>query len=80
MMEVEGFNVLEEKIAQLVNAYTTLGKEKATLDEKLALQEIEIEGLKEKILHLSQARETARQKIEGLINRVENLISPRSLE
>jgi FtsZ-binding cell division protein ZapB len=80
MMEVEGFNVLEEKIAQLVNAFTALGKEKATLDEKLALQEIEIEGLKEKILHLSKARETARQKIEGLINRVENLISPRSLE
>ena len=80
MIEVDRFNVLEEKITQLVDAYTSLGKEKATLDEKLALREIEIQGLKEKILHLSQARETARQKIEGLINRVENLISPRRLE
>ena len=54
--------------------------EKATLDEKLATREMEIQGLKEKILYLSRARETARKKIEGLINRIEILISPRSLE
>jgi len=76
-MEGDRFNVLEEKIAQLLDAYTSLGKEKAILDEKLATWEMEMQGLKEKVLYLSRARETARQKIEGLLNRIEILISPR---
>jgi chromosome segregation ATPase len=80
MTEGDRFSTLEEKVVELLNAYTILDKEKATLDEKLATREIEIQGLKEKILHLSRARETARKKIEGLLNRIEILISPRSLE
>jgi FtsZ-binding cell division protein ZapB len=77
MIEGDRFNVLEEKVAQLLDAYTSLGKEKAILDEKLAAWEMEIQGLKKKVLYLSRARETARQKIEGLLNRIEILISPR---
>lgn len=80
MTEGDRFSTLEKKVLELLDAYAILGKEKATLDEKLATREMEIQGLKEKILYLSRARETARKKIEGLINRIEILISPRSLE
>ena len=80
MIEVDRFTILEEKVAELLDAYTILGREKATLDEKLAIREIEIKSLKEKILYLSRARETARKKIEGLINRIEILISAPRLE
>lgn len=80
MIEVDRFIILEEKVAELLDAYTILGREKATLDEKLATREIEIKSLKEKILYLSRARETARKKIEGLINRIEILISAPRLE
>jgi FtsZ-binding cell division protein ZapB len=80
MIEVDRFTILEEKVAELLDAYTILGREKATLDEKLATREIEIKSLKEKILYLSRARETARKKIEGLINRIEILISAPRLE
>ncbi len=80
MIEVDRFTILEEKVAELLDAYTILGREKATLDEKLATREIEIKSLKEKILYLSRAPETARKKIEGLINRIEILISAPRLE
>ena len=80
MIEVDRFTILEEKVAELLDAYTILGREKATLDEKLATREIEIKSLKEKILYLSRAREPARKKIEGLINRIEILISAPRLE
>ena len=80
MIEVDRFTILEEKVAELLDAYTILGREKATLDEKLATREIEIKSLEEKILYLSRARETARKKIEGLINRIEILISAPRLE
>ena len=80
MIEVDRFTILEEKVAELLDAYTILGREKATLDEKLATREIEIKSLEEKILYLSRARETARKKIEGLINWIEILISAPRLE
>ena len=80
MMEVDQFNILEEKVVKLLDAYTTLGKEKATLDKTLAMREMEIKGLKEKIIFLSKGRETARHKIEGMISRIENLVSPRKME
>ena len=74
--EIDTFDVLEEKITQLVDAYSTLRDQKAAWGEQLAQKESEIQKLKEKVSHLSREREVAREKVEGLLSRVERLISP----
>ena len=76
--EIDTFDVLEEKITQLVDAYSTLWDEKAAWGEQLARKESEIQKLKEKVSHLSRERELAREKVEGLLSRVDRLISPQA--
>ena len=77
--EVDKFEVLEEKITQLVEAYASLSNEKNALGKKLAQKEMEIQGLMEKVAQLSQERETARERVEGLLNRLDRLISSRDM-
>jgi len=76
---VDKFEVLEEKITQLVEAYASLADEKNGLGKKLAQKEIEIQGLMKKVDRLSQEREDARQRVEGLLNRLDRLISPKDM-
>ncbi len=72
---MDKIELLEEKVTQLVEAYAFLRNEKISLGEKLAEREQEIQGLNEKISRLSQERETARQKVDGLLVRIDRLIS-----
>ena len=76
--ETDKFDVLEERISQLLEAYSTLRDEKVTLGERLAEKELEIQKLKEKVSYLSREREAAREKVEGLLTRVDRLISPQA--
>ncbi len=73
--EVDKIELLEEKVTQLVEAYGFLRNEKISLGEKLAEREQEIQGLNERISRLSQERETARQKVDGLLVRIDRIIS-----
>ncbi len=73
--EIDKFAILEEKITQLVEAYASLSNEKAALGKKLAQKEMEIQGLMEKVARLSQEREAARERVEGLLNRLDRVIS-----
>jgi len=73
--ETDKFEILEEKVGLLVEAYASLTNEKMVLGQKLAQKEMEIQGLEEKIARLSQERETARERVEGLLNRLDRLIS-----
>ena len=75
--DVDHFAVLEEKILYLVEAYGDLKKEKAALDEKIAHKETEVQELSGKLARLQQEREAARERLEGLLNRLDLLISPR---
>ena len=74
--ETDKFDVLVERISQLLEAYSTLRDEKVTLGERLAEKELEIQKLEEKVSYLSREREAAREKVEGLLTRVDRLISP----
>jgi archaellum component FlaC len=76
--EMDKFDILEEKISRLVNAYSAMREETTALGERLAEKELEIQKLKEKISLLSREREAAREKVEGLLNRVDRLISPQA--
>lgn len=73
--EIDKFAVLEEKITQLVEAYASLSAEKNALGKRLAQKEMEVQGLMEKIARLSQEREAARDRVEGLLNRLDRVIS-----
>jgi archaellum component FlaC len=73
--EVDRFEVLEEKITQLVEAYASLSNEKNAMGKKLAQKDVEIQGLVEKVGRLSQEREAARERVEGLLTRLDRLIS-----
>ena len=77
--EIDKFAVLEEKVTQLVEAYASLSNEKAALGKKLAQKEMEVQGLVEKVARLSQERETARERVEGLLNRLDRVISFRDM-
>jgi FtsZ-binding cell division protein ZapB len=76
--ETDKFDILEEKIGRLVNSYSALREETTGLKERLGEKELEIQKLKEKISLLSREREAAREKVEGLLNRVDRLISPQA--
>lgn len=76
--ETDRFDVLEERIAQLVEAYSALRDERTALGEQLAKKELEIQQLKEKVSLFSREREVAREKVEGLLSRVDRLISPQA--
>ncbi len=74
--EVDKIELLEEKVTQLVEAYASLKNEKISLGERLAQRDLEIQGLNERLARLSQERETAREKVDGLLVRIDRLISP----
>jgi len=73
---MDKFEILEEKVTRLIEAYASLKEEKESLGERLTQKESEIQKLKEKISHLCREREAAREKVKGLLNRVDRLISP----
>lgn len=73
--EIDKFAILEEKITQLVEAYASLSNEKAAVGKKLAQKETEVQGLMEKVAQLSQEREAVRERVEGLLNRLDRVLS-----
>ena len=77
--EIDKFAILEEKITQLVEAYDSLSNEKAALGKKLGQKEMEVQGLMEKVARLSQERETARERVEVLLNRLDRVLSSKDV-
>ena len=73
-IEQDPFGILEEKINSLMGAYESLKKEKVTLEEQLAVNMSALRTLEEKIARLSHERETAREKVENLLGRLDRLI------
>ncbi len=72
--ETDAFGVLEEKIDQLMAAFDLLKKEKGELEQKLAQKDPALKALEEKVAQMNQERETAREKIERLLGRIDHLI------
>lgn len=71
---MDPFASLEEKVNQLMAAYDLLKKEKLILEEKLAQKDPALQALEEKVAHMNQEREAAREKIEILLGRIDHLI------
>jgi len=76
MKEIDRLEVLEEKIVQLVEAYSALKKEKMALGDKLTQKELEARELTEKVSRLSQEKEAVKTKVESLLSRLDHLLVP----
>jgi archaellum component FlaC len=76
MKDIDRLEVLEEKIVQLVEAYSTLKKEKMTLGERLAQKELEAQELAEKVSRLSREKEAVKGRVESLLSRLDHLLVP----
>jgi len=72
--EIDPFDLLEKKIAQLVKSYAALKSEKNNFTERMVQKDMEIDGLRDKLAVLAKEREKAKEKLENLINRLDRLI------
>ena len=71
--DVDQFQLLEEKIDDLIELITDLRKEKALLAEKVQTQEQKITALTERVGHLDANRDRAKQKIVSLLEKIKHL-------
>jgi FtsZ-binding cell division protein ZapB len=68
------FEILENKINHLIQAYDALKAENAALSAQLAEKKELAGNLEERINRLSQEKDRAKGKIENLLGRLDRLI------
>ncbi|HBG47682.1 MAG TPA: hypothetical protein DDW94_11955 [Deltaproteobacteria bacterium] len=73
-MALDRFERLEEGMTRLLAAYETLSAEKEGFKEAVSSKDLEIAGLKEKLKRLEGERDQVREKVDGLLARMESLI------
>jgi FtsZ-binding cell division protein ZapB len=71
--DIDQFQLLEEKIDNLIELMSTLKMEKESLTERLRVQEERITGLTEQVESLSSARDRARQRIVSLLEKIDRV-------
>jgi uncharacterized coiled-coil DUF342 family protein len=69
--EIEQFQLLEQKIDSLLGLVNSLKKEKAALAEQIHIQEEKLVDLSEQVSALKAGRDTARQRVVTLLERIE---------
>lgn len=73
-MTLDKFERLEEGLTRLLAAYETLSSEKEGFKEVLASKDLEIDELKTKLKKLEAERDEVRDKVDGLLEKLETLI------
>ena len=73
-MELENFGKLEGRITSLLRTYQELEAKNNTLKEELGLKEQKIKELKERLSRFEKEKGLVREKVEGLITRLDGLI------
>ncbi len=75
-MEVSGFNRLEQKLEELLDRLVSLKSENSSLREALAQKERELAELNQRAAAMEAERSQVRQRIESLVEKLENAIAP----
>jgi len=70
---IDQFQLLEEKIDNLIQLITTLKREKESLAENLRVQEGRVADLTEQIESLNSGRDRAKQRIVSLLEKIERV-------
>lgn len=71
--EIEQFQLLEEKIDNLVTLMTRLKKENESFNEKFRIQEEKLADLTQQLENLRAARDKAKQRIVSLLEKIEQV-------
>ena len=71
--EMDQFQLLEEKIDNLIEFITVLKREKESIAEKAQIQEEKIADLNKQLESLKAGRDSARQRIISLLEKIENI-------
>jgi len=73
-MALDNFDRLEEGLTRLLSDLETLRAENRGLKEVLRAKEAEVETLNEKIGRLDKEKGLVKEKVDGLLERLEGLI------
>ena len=71
--EIEQFQLLEEKIDNLVTLMTRLKKENESFNEKFRIQEEKLADLTQQLESLRSVRDKAKQRIVSLLEKIEQV-------
>ena len=71
--DLDQFQILEDKIDGLIKLVADLKAEKETLGEKVHILEEKLANTSEQMEALKAARERAKQRIIGLLDKIERL-------
>ncbi len=69
--DIDQFQLLEEKIDNLIQLMGTLKRERESFAEKLRVQEEKMAELTEQVESLRSGRDRARQRIVSLLEKIE---------
>jgi len=72
-VEVDQFQLLEEKVDSLIRLMGSYKKEKESLVEKINIQEEKIADLTGELNHLKAARDMAKKRIVSLLEKIEQI-------
>lgn len=72
-VEVDQFEVLEQKIDRLIGTIQSLKKENESLAEKVQIQEEKLSDLNEQLDSLRASRDSARARIVSLLEKIEQI-------
>lgn len=71
--EIEQFQLLEEKIDNLITLMTGLKKENEAFSEKFRIQEEKLADLTHQLENLRTVRDKAKQRIVSLLEKIEQV-------
>jgi FtsZ-binding cell division protein ZapB len=71
--EIDQFDVLEQRIDSLIESMTSLKKDNAALAEKTQIQEEKMSDLGAQVERLKDAKDKAKQRIIGLLEKLEQI-------
>ena len=71
--EMEYFDTLEEKVENIITQLISLRDERQSLKKKILEQERNLADLNAKLENFMQIKDKARQKIESILDRIEQL-------
>lgn len=72
-MEVDQFELLEQKIDRLIGTIQSLKRENESLSEKLQIQEEKLVDLNEQVENLRASRDNAKARIISLLDKIEQI-------
>jgi FtsZ-binding cell division protein ZapB len=70
---IDQFKLLEEKIDNLIEFISVLKREREAIAEKAQIQEEKIADLNKQLESLKAGRDSARQRVVSLLEKIENI-------